>query len=241
MFKQRSKEKELMDDLTLSDVELIQNLHEIQSTNRWFGSRQTIISALDKIYKKIPSLQQQNVLLTDLGCGGGDLLRDAKDWARNKKVNIKLLGVDANPFITEHAKCLSKHYDISFETIDIYSESFKKLKFDIVMLNSFCHHFNDNDLSNLIKQLQKQTKHAIIVNDLHRHWLSYFGIKLLANILNFSSLGKHDGPQSVLRAFRKTELAKLMELASIENYQLKWSWAFRWQLIIWCQQSTREE
>ncbi len=234
MFKQRSQEKELLDDLHLNSIDLIQNLHEQQFTNRWFGSRQTIISALDQIYKTEQNLKTSPPVIADLGCGSGDLLRVTETWSQSKKISPKLIGIDANPYIIEHARDLSSRCNIDYFTIDIFSKDFDKLKFDITMLNSFCHHFNNEQLSDLLSRLCDQTRYAVIINDLHRHWLPYYGIKVIANLMHFSSLGKHDAPTSVLRAFNKSDLTNLLDSLNIKHYQLRWTWAFRWQLIIWC-------
>jgi hypothetical protein len=43
---------------------------------------------------------------------------------------------------------------------------------------------------------------------------------------------KHDSKLSVLRGFTREELEQLLSKAGITNYQLKWKWAFRWQLIL---------
>jgi len=43
---------------------------------------------------------------------------------------------------------------------------------------------------------------------------------------------RFDAPLSVLRAFKKHELRNVMEKTPMGDYQLKWKWAFRWQLII---------
>jgi hypothetical protein len=43
---------------------------------------------------------------------------------------------------------------------------------------------------------------------------------------------KYDAPMSVQRAFKRNELVLILEKAGIENYELKWKWAFRWQLVI---------
>jgi hypothetical protein len=43
---------------------------------------------------------------------------------------------------------------------------------------------------------------------------------------------KYDAPLSVMRAFRKDELEEIMRGAGIENYSLRWMWAFRWQVVI---------
>ncbi len=107
------------------------------------------------------------------------------------------------------------------------------MRFDIVCLNTFCHHLSDTDLIKLLKQLEIQTSTAIIVNDLHRHWIAYLSITWISRLLNFSYLAKHDGPLSVLRAFRKRELIDLIKLADFNCYRIRWRWAFRWEVILW--------
>ncbi len=235
MFDQRSSKKELMDDLTLEDVELIKNLHEIQVTNRWLGSRHTLINALDKIYRKRrKDLKNRKITIADLGCGSGDLLRVAHEWARVKQLPVDLIGLDGNSFIIQEAVKLSAHYpSIQYHKANVFT-NLKDYQFDIVTLNTFCHHLSDNELIKLISELQTITTTAIVINDLHRHRLAYYGIKLLSHALQFSAIGKHDGPTSVLRAFSKDDLVHLMKTMKIKNYELCWQWAFRWQLIIWC-------
>ena len=235
MFKNRSTEKELLDDVTHNHKDLIRNLHEIEFTNRWFGSSHTFISSLDRIHKKNPEyFKNRTIDIVDLGCGGGDLLRLAQAWTRTKKINANLLGLDVNPYIVQQAQSLSTHFpSIEYQQLDIFSDDFKKLHFDIVTLNSVCHHMTDEELINLLQQLQTQTKVAIVINDLQRHWLPYLGIKLVSKLLNFSSYGQQDGPISVLRGFQKKDLLQIMHNA--KNYDLRWTWAFRWQVIIWCE------
>jgi 2-polyprenyl-3-methyl-5-hydroxy-6-metoxy-1,4-benzoquinol methylase len=61
--------------------------------------------------------------------------------------------------------------DITYRVSDILSDQFKKTKFDVVSLNAVCHHLDNKTLVSLLKQLSQQTRLAIIINDLHRHWL----------------------------------------------------------------------
>lgn len=235
MFDKRSTESEIVDDLTLDHVDLVRNLHEIEMTNRWFGSSNTFVNALDRIYKKIRPTSQQPIVLADLGCGSGDLLRLAHNWSKTKKAKFNIIGYEANPNIVEQAQALSKHYpSISYQQKDIFCKDFADLRFDIVTMSSFCHHLQDEQLIKLLQQLRSQTKVAIVINDLHRHWLPYLTIKLVTKLLNFTTLARHDGPTSVLRGFQKSDFIHILESANISHYTLQWSWAFRWQLIIWC-------
>ena len=42
---------------------------------------------------------------------------------------------------------------------------------------------------------------------------------------------KYDAPLSVLRAFKRRELRKMLDAIAIENFTIRWKWAFRWQVI----------
>jgi hypothetical protein len=56
---------------------------------------------------------------------------------------------------------------------------------------------------------------------------------LLTQLFSKSPMVKHDSKVSVLRSFKRSELKKLLSLAGINNYTIKWMWAFRWQVIIY--------
>ena len=75
---------------------------------------------------------------------------------------------------------------------------------------------------------------AVVINDLHRHWLAYHSIKWLTRLLGGSYLVRHDAPLSVARAFRRADWVALLARAGITQYELRWRWAFRWQVILRC-------
>lgn len=235
MFNNRSTKQELMDDLSLHNDKLRKNLDELEIYNRWLGGKNVLISSLDEIHKRCSSCMENNkIVIGDLCCGGGDLLRKIDQWAKSKNLLVKLIGVDANAFMIEYAKQkLAEFPNIQYHVMDILSPEFSQMQFDIVCINSSTHHFKDEQLIYLCKKLSEQTKLAIIINDLHRHWFSYYAIKLITKIFNISYLAKHDAPLSVLRSFKKEELINIFKLANLQTFQIKWAWAFRWAAIIW--------
>jgi ubiquinone/menaquinone biosynthesis C-methylase UbiE len=238
VFSKRSDQTELMDDLSLNNDDLRTNLNELEVLNRWVGSKKLLIGALEKVYHNYNHrFEKQKIVIADLCCGSGDLLRTMNDWATTKQLSIELMGIDANPFMIQFASEKSDKSilgtPIQYKVLDIFSSEFKQLRFDIVTINSSCHHFNDTLLLQLFNQLKKQTRLAIIINDLHRHWISYFSIKWLSKLLHFSYLAQHDAPLSVMRAFRKNELIHLFHLAQIHSYEIHWRLLFRWEMIIW--------
>ena len=235
MFEKRSCETELIDDLALAGPALTQNLRELEGVNRWLGGKRTLISALNRVYRKHRgSLEGRRVTIADLGCGGGDLLAAIHDWANERGLDAELVGIDANPVVIEYAVRRSRGFrNMRFETIDVLSPELDRFRFDIVCLNTFCHHLSDANLARLMRRLDDRTSTAIIVNDLHRHWLAYASIRVLSRALDLSHLARHDGPVSVLRAFRRHELMDVLERSNIEGYDIRWRWPFRWELIVW--------
>lgn len=227
-FKKRSYEEELMDDLESSGEIIQQTLSELETINRLLGGNQVTTNGLNLL----SPTSTEPLVIADLGCGGGDMLKLVAKWAYKKNIDVKLIGFDANPHIIDYAKDNCKEFEnISFEVADIFAEPFKEKRFDIILCTLFTHHFKEEDLVNIFRQFKKQTKKGVVINDLHRHWLAYYSIKLLTQLFSKSEMVKYDGPLSVKRAFIKKELQQIVESAGLEVKHLSWQWAFRWQLI----------
>lgn len=233
MLDKRSSQLEIIDNLSFSDPLLISNLNEMEKINRWLGYHRIMLKGISKIYNQFRlDLNNSNMVLADIGCGSADALRVIHQWMKKRHFQCELIGIDANEFVLRHAKTQCAGYQIKFEQKNVLAE-IKDGQYDLIILNHFCHHLKDEELVDLLKSLICQTRFAIIINDLHRHILAYWGIKALAKIFNLSKLTKHDGPLSVLRGFRKNELNSLLIKAGIDSFEIKWHWPFRWQIVIW--------
>ena len=147
--------------------------------------------------------------------------------------SVILTGFDANPHIVAYSSNHSKDFNnISFSATNVFSKDFQQQKFDFVLASLFIHHFTEEELILLLQKLKEQTTKAIIINDIHRHSLAYYSIKLLTQLFSKSAMVKFDAPLSVLRSFKKSELEVILKRAGLTNYSLTWKWAFRWRLII---------
>lgn len=154
-------------------------------------------------------------------------------WARHHKIQLRLLGVDANPHIIEYARKNTAAYpEIEYLRSDIFSESFKAREFDIVSCTLFTHHFTDEQLVRLLASLNSQVRLGVVVNDLHRHPLAYYSIKAITRLISRSHMVKHDAPVSVLRAFSRKDWESILQRAGIRRFSLRWRWAFRWMLLL---------
>ena len=230
-FSKRSSAIEIMDDLNCSGEVLHQTLRELDSINRFLGGNTVTLRGLDDLLKK--TNLKGSVHVIDIGCGSGEMLKLVAQKIRITNPQSTFTGIDANANIMHYAqKHVADFPEISIIAEDILGDNFRVKKFDIALATLFLHHFSSSQLIDIFRNLKHQARIGIVINDLHRHWLAYYSIKLLTKFFSRSSMVKSDGPISVLRGFRKHELIQILQKSEIENYTLKWKWAFRWQLII---------
>ena len=187
------------------------------------------VKTLKKVLKNHP--KEQELTIADIGCGHGDILRDVAKFGRKNGYNMKLIGMDANPTAIAYANELSVEFsELSFMTEDVFSEAFKDRRFDVVLATLFLHHFKEDPLVSFLGNTLKQTKIAIVVNDLHRHKLAYYLFMLLSVFIK-NNMIIEDGLTSVLRGFKRKELVKISQRIQVKS-QISWKWAFRFQWII---------
>ena len=227
--KYRTEETEIMDDFSINGDVLHDTLDKLASINKWLGGNKVTINGLKKLIKDHPKSQPLTII--DLGCGGGDILRDVAKLGKKEGYIFKLIGIDANHDALAYAKELSTDYDnISFSHCDIFSEEFTNLKYDVVLATLFFHHFKEEKLIIFLSTVLKKISLGIVVNDLHRHKLAYYLFKLLCVTIK-NRMVIEDGLTSVLRGFKRKELEHISKQLQV-NYQIKWKWAFRYQWII---------
>lgn len=229
-FSKRSTAFEIMDDLNASGPVIDQTLKELEFINKWLGGNTVTLNGLHKILAGYPS---RSLTIADLGCGGGDMLMLIDKQLKHRPLQASLVGIDANPNIVAYAvKNTANHPRITFKNLDIFSSDFQAERFDIVFATLFLHHFTREQLIEIFIQLKSIARHGIVVNDLHRHPLAFYSIKMLTKYFSKSAMVINDAPLSVLRGFTRTELKEILHAAGLRSYTLQWKWAFRWQLVI---------
>jgi 2-polyprenyl-3-methyl-5-hydroxy-6-metoxy-1,4-benzoquinol methylase len=233
-FSKRSYQSEWMDDLEASGEIIVQTLKELDTINRLLGGNALSINGLRKILAKNPGRKNTTITIADIGCGGGDIMKLMADWGRKNKVSLKFVGIDANLNILDYARENTKAYpEISYQQIDIFSEEFAELSFDIIHTSLFTHHFTDSELVGFYSQWKSQAKLGIINNDLHRHWFAYHSIHWLTTLFSRSPMVQNDARLSVLRSFSKAEWQQILAEAKITRFDIQWRWAFRWELVVY--------
>lgn len=225
-FKQRSYEKELLDRNDIPFEHIKRNMQELDFINRKLGGHEI---TLDGIVALIKNQMIFNSVLTvaEIGCGGGNNLRAIKEWAAHIHLPVKLQGVDINPECITYAKQQKPNERIEFFLSDFKQFNFQQ-KPDIIFCSLFCHHFSEEELVVMLQWMQANSRLGFFINDLHRHPLPYYSIKILTKLFSKSYLVKNDAPLSVKRGFAKNEWNKIFSQARISNFNCQWRWAFRW-------------
>jgi 2-polyprenyl-3-methyl-5-hydroxy-6-metoxy-1,4-benzoquinol methylase len=227
-FKYRSYQLELLDreDIPFNDIKL--NMQELNKINAKLGGHKISINGIKKLINhSFKQCIDKTIQICEIGCGGGDNLRVIKKWCKKNKINATFIGIDINENCIHFAQSLAENKDISFVCSDYKTVEFQLFP-DIIFSSLFCHHLTNKEFTEMINWSNANAKVGFFINDLHRHSIAYFSIKMLTTIFSKSYLVKNDAPLSVLRGFTKNELITLLNSSTNKNYTIQWKWAFRW-------------
>lgn len=225
----RSNEPELMDDFSMKGEMLRDTLKKLGSINKWLGGNAVTLGGLRHLLKY--HTKDKTCTIIDVGCGHGEMLRLIADYGRKHHYSFRLIGLDANPDAIDFAIELSRDYEeLTFKHLDVFSEEFKSLQYDIVLSTLFLHHLSQDQIHALLKILTAKAKIGIVINDLHRNRIAYILFSVLGLLIS-NKVIVSDGLTSILRAFKRQELEHMARQLDLKS-QIHWKWAFRYQWLI---------
>jgi 2-polyprenyl-3-methyl-5-hydroxy-6-metoxy-1,4-benzoquinol methylase len=227
-FTTRSYETELLDAPGIPKELLFQNLRELDIINKTLGGHSITLDGI----KQLLNDKNKTYHIVDIGCGGGDAMKEIGGWAKKHGYAVKLTGVDMNADCIEYMEDSCRSLPEIKGVVMDYRDYLKTNDtVDIIHCSLFCHHLKDEELTELFEYMSRYARIGFVINDLQRHWFAYYSIKFLTRLLNGSALVKNDAPVSVLRGFRKNELHALLQKAKVQNASINWKWAFRYLVI----------
>ena len=227
----RTDRPEMMDDFEMEGEVLRDALDKIAKINKLLGGNKLTLQGVQYLLKSFSKTDE--IVIVDVGCGNGDMLRNLAEFALENKLNFRLIGIDANNFTVTHATKLSSSYsNISYNCQDIFSEAFNEFKYDIVLCTLTLHHFKDQEIKNLLQTFYSNASIGIVINDLQRSALAYRLFQGLCVVFNLNEMSREDGLTSILRGFKRNELESFSKKLKFSNYKIHWKWAFRYQWII---------
>lgn len=223
---QRSYQKELLDTTNIPFEDIRRNMQELDFINTKLGGHNITLDGVANLAGMRKTFQSK-LTIVEIGCGGGDNLRAIGNWAERIGLPVQLKGIDINAECIAYAKQQKRNRGIEFIVSDYKDVSFN-ISPDIIFSSLFCHHFKEDELVFMLQWMKQKSQLGFFINDLHRHWLAYYSIKLLTTLFSKSYLVKNDASLSVWRGFKRKEWNAIFEEAGIANFNCEWRWAFRW-------------
>jgi ubiquinone/menaquinone biosynthesis C-methylase UbiE len=159
----------------------------------------------------------QQISMLDVGSGSGDLpaLGCKHFAARGMACAPIALDRDAT------ALALARQNGITVIRADALALPFARDTFEIVTAAKFAHHFSGPRLIGLIAEMARVARKRVIVLDIRRDWLAYWGFVGWSRVFTRNRLVRYDGPVSVLRGFTEAELQEAVSRLK------KFSWVVR--------------
>lgn len=222
----RSHKKELLDDDAISFDDIRQNMQELNIINTLLGGHRITIKGFDYLREK-----RKRIHVCEIGCGGGDNLLAIYRWCKKNGVHVSFTGIDLKEECIVFAQSNKELQPYTTWITSDYKKAVFADKPDIIFSSLFCHHFTDDELITQLQWMKEQSSAGFFINDLQRHSLAYYSIKILTRLFSKSYLVKNDAPLSVARSFIKKEWQHLFAKAGIKLYQMRWQWAFRYLIL----------
>lgn len=218
--------KELLDSNDIPFADIKRNMQELTIINNLLGGHAITIDGLQQLIRN-----EKEIIICEIGCGGGDNLAAISKALTRKHIAHKCVGIDIKKECIDFARQNpSNNFIAEWIVSDYCSVSFKQ-KPDIIFSSLFCHHFTEFELQQQVQWMQVNSNIGFFINDLHRHEIAYYAIKLLTRLFSRSYLVKNDAPLSVARGFKKNEWQKILSGSGITNYSINWKWAFRYLIL----------
>jgi ubiquinone/menaquinone biosynthesis C-methylase UbiE len=214
-FKRRSYQLEDIDTGNYTPEEYEACISELQFVNRWMGDAHALKQTLLKDVEQ-NSLREFSIL--DVGAGSGELLRVAATWAGETGRKFKGVGLELNERSAQTILEESKEFpEIGSVRGDALKLPFRSDEFAYVMCSLFTHHFVDEQVVRILREMDRVAQRRIFVIDLHRDPVPYLFYTTLGKLLLKNRLIRHDGALSILRSFKAEEMVRLGHAAGLHD------------------------
>ena len=227
----RSMAREMMDSPDNSPRELLEDdLRNLRIINRYLGNYRVVLAGLARL---IEEQKLKRFSLLDVGTGSADIPAAIASWAGRHHLTTQLIGLEPEPVTLQAAVSQTRDYpEIALVRGDARALPLASASVDFVLSSQMLHHFSEDDIINLLRGWSRVARRAIIVCDLVRHPVAYYGIRLVTKALTRNIMTRTDGPLSVQRAFTLEEWRDLFERAGIGPFRLFAKFPFRQMTLI---------
>jgi SAM-dependent methyltransferase len=223
-FGRRALTPELMDDPAVDYETFRACLADLAKVNRLTLAYRPTLAFLDRLHRSGRWPKDRPVVILDVGSGYGDMLRLIDRWAGARSLDVRLLGLDRNPWAARAAERGRGSQHIRWLSEDLFDHQGGA---DIILSSLFSHHLDDLSLVRFLEWQEVNARIGWFINDLLRHPFSYYGFALLSRLMLWHPFVRHDGPVSISRAFRREDWIVYLAQAGVRDARIEPWFPFR--------------
>ena len=201
---------ELLDG-ALDEDDLAGNLGDLVRVNRHLGGARLSLDALLPFSRGATG--RSRLTLLDIGTGAADIPRFLYKRTPTAKPRLEITATDVRPEIVAFARRTVAGTDIVVRTGRIEDEA--RASFDVVHASMVIHHLEPAAAVEVLTNMRRVARLAVVINDLDRGWRWLIGAWLLTRTMTRNRYTRNDAPLSVRRAYTADEVADLAHEAGL--------------------------
>ncbi len=206
--------RELLDDPDLDHGPLADNIADLRRVNRWLWGWSTLRTEL---LASLPgSVPGTEMTLLDVGAGSGDLAVAACRLLEDRGWRCRAVVVDRQPAVARiAAEHTAGRLGPGVAVADALRIPLPDDAVDVSFCSALLHHFSGDEAVQVLREMARVARVAVVAVDLRRGWLPYWGAQAALRLLRLSRVSLHDGPLSVARSFTAGEFRELARRAGL--------------------------
>lgn len=195
--------RERMDD-PACDVQRLNN------TYKHFSIVNQVLSGWRRVYEcYLKQHLASGATVLDIGCGGGDVLRQLAFWTRQDGLKVRFTGIDPDIRALEYAHSRPVPHNVKLHQASSADLVKAGEKFDVVISNHVLHHLQNDEVYTLCKDSEQLARKIVVHNDLRRSGLAYINYAT-TQLFFWNSYVIQDGLCSIRRSFTVSELQSVV-------------------------------
>ena len=223
----RSPEAELLDAPTHDLAALSENLRDLRDLDRFLRGTALTWNALLPLLKR--TAPGATLTLLDVATGGAEGPRALAARARRHGFDLRPVASDRLRDVLGLVRAGGASFPLALH--DALTIPVPDRGVDFVTCSLALHHFDPPAAVALLRELSRVARRGVIVNDLRRGRLAYWGARLLA-LGPWHAMARHDGPLSVLRAYTLAEAQALAAEAGLLRARVQAQPLFRMLIVV---------
>jgi SAM-dependent methyltransferase len=222
MLTDRAIADELMDADDLAPETYVAVMRDLAQVNTLTLARRPTLAFIDEQLRE-RAVDERPLRILDVGFGDGDMLRAIK---RRWGERVAATGIDLNPRSLAAARSATPPTLAIDWRIGDYA-ALADQSWDVIISSLVAHHMTHDELVAFLRFMEREAHRGWFVNDLHRHRFAYYGYPLLAAVMRWHPIVRHDGQLSIARSYRPHEWTPLLAAAGVTDARVFRAFPFR--------------